>query len=690
MCRQKRTRKTLARALKREKIGFAARKNLLSTALRAPTIARKFFPSTQLDFLAIFALRAKEIKNFSHARRAEDYTKFKIIMNNQEHDITIFAETDFRNQKARFGIKTDDRSRHLYIVGKTGTGKTTLLENMAIQDIQRGNGVGIVDPHGEFAEKMLDYVPSNRINDVIYFNPADLEVPLAFNVLEKVNLEYRHLVASGLMGVFKKIWPDVWSARMEYILNNAVLALLEYPGSTLLGINKILADKEFRNKVVEKLNDPSVKSFWINEFAKYPDRFREEAVAPIQNKVGQFISSPLIRNIIGQTRSLIDFREIMDNQKILIVNLSKGKIGEDASRLLGALCITKLQLAAMSRVDIPEEERKDFYLYVDEFQNFATESFVNVLSEARKYHLCLILAHQYIDQLVQGDNTTVKEAIFGNVGTMISFRVGAADAEFLEKEFEPEFMLNDLVNLGFAQIYLKLMIDGFSSRPFSATTLSPIPRVESSQKEKIIRVSRERYGQPRHEVEEKIARWSGMLGPEGEEDDLAAPKAVFQPKPKSASASRPRREDGPAGGASKTEQEIFVDKCWECGQRVELKFKPDGVRPVYCRKCLITVKSKRPSDRIQAASIASEPVVKETGNPISLSQALKEKDVQSRPEKKKQRREVDLSELRQVLTETVGPIPESSVKGQKKTRAPKRPKQSQRQKKKIKLIKLKN
>ncbi|MCX6741123.1 MAG: DUF87 domain-containing protein, partial [Candidatus Parcubacteria bacterium] len=232
-----------------------------------------------------------------------------------DNDIIIFGETDFRNQKKKFGIKLDDRRRHVYIIGKTGTGKTTLAENMAIQDIQSDRGVGIVDPHGEFAEKMLDFVPSNRVNDVIYFNPADLDFPIAFNVLEKVSAEHRHLVASGLMGVFKKIWPDVWSARMEYILNNAVLALLEYPGSTLLGINKILSDKYYREKVVDRLSDPSVKSFWVNEFAKYPDRFREEAVAPIQNKVGQFISSPLIRNIIGQTNSSLNFREIMDGKK---------------------------------------------------------------------------------------------------------------------------------------------------------------------------------------------------------------------------------------------------------------------------------------------------------------------------------------------------------------------------------------
>jgi CxxC-x17-CxxC domain-containing protein len=479
-------------------------------------------------------------------------------------DITIIGETNFRNQKVKFGIKPNDRTRHFYVIGKTGTGKTTLLENMAIQDIQKGKGVAIVDPHGEFAEKMLDFIPSSRVNDVIYFNPADLEYPIAFNAIEKVDPEYRHLVASGLMGVFKKIWPDVWSARMEYILHNSVLALLEYPGSTLLGINRILADKEYRKKVVERLTDPSVKSFWVNEFAKYPDRFREEAVAPIQNKVGQFISSPLIRNIIGQTKTAIDFRGVMDSGKIMIMNLSKGKVGEDASKLLGALCITKLQLAAMSRVNVPEEERRDFYLYVDEFQNFVTESFANILSEARKYRLSLILAHQYIDQLVQGENTVVKDAVFGNVGTLAAFRVGAADAEFLEKEFEPEFMQNDIVNLGFANIYLKLMIDGMASRPFSANTLPPIQQVEKSQRDKIIKVSRERYASKRTDVELRIAKWSGVIASEKAE----------------------KTEWGRSRGKNMEASEFFDDNCWECGKPIKLKFRPDGERPVFCPDCL--------------------------------------------------------------------------------------------------------
>ena len=424
-----------------------------------------------------------------------------------EKNINYFAKAVYHKHEKVFGIKTDDRRRHMYIIGKTGMGKTALIKNMAIQDIKMGRGVGIVDPHGELAEEILKFVPKSRINDIVYFNPADIEYPIAFNVMEKVDFSWRHLVAAGLLGVFKKIWPDVWSARMEYILNNTILALLEAPETTLLGINRMLADKDYRKKIEDRITDPAIKSFWVNEFAKYPDRFREEAIAPIQNKVGQFISAPLIRNIVGQVKSTINMRKIMDEGKILILNLSKGKIGEDPSRLLGALVITKLQLAAMSRIDTPEEKRRDFFLYVDEFQNFATEAFAAILSEARKYRLDLTLAHQYITQMEE----PVRDAVFGNIGTMVCFRVGAADAEFLEKEFLPEFSLSDLVNLPKYNIYLRLIVDGLSSRPFSSVTLPPFEEEEKSYKDKIIKVSRERYGTSKEKVEEKIARWSGVL-----------------------------------------------------------------------------------------------------------------------------------------------------------------------------------
>jgi len=534
-------------------------------------------------------------------------------MNNE---INFFGETTFRNQRKKFGIKVDDRRRHVYAVGKTGMGKTVMLKNMAIQDIQQGKGIGFIDPHGEAAEELLDFVPPDRINDVIYFNPADLEHPIAFNIMEKVGVEHRHLVASGLMGVFKKIWPDVWSARMEYILNNCILALLECPETTLLGVNRMLADAEYRKKIVEKITDPVVKAFWVQEFARYTQRYEVEATAAIQNKVGQFISVPIIRNIIGQVKSLIDMRKLMDEGKILIANLSKGRVGEDNSRLLGALLITKLQLAAMSRVDLPEQARKDFFLYVDEFQNFATESFVNVLSEARKYRLALILGHQYIAQM----DETVRDAVFGNVGTLIVFRVGAEDAEFLEREFTPEFTAEDLVNLTKYNVYLKLMIDGISGRPFSAETLSPFLELEKSNKEKIIKVSRERYGTPRRDIEEKISKWLGVL---------KLPETSWPAAPV-----------------------LYDTKCWMCGRDTKVVFSPDGIRPVYCKSC------RKKADHNPSASPPSSTTPR--SGSVSLEEAVKSEPIPfSLPQKapkireKPKRKEVNQEELKKILEESL-------------------------------------
>ncbi|KKT17404.1 MAG: hypothetical protein A2654_02505 [Candidatus Nealsonbacteria bacterium RIFCSPHIGHO2_01_FULL_43_31] len=484
-------------------------------------------------------------------------------------DIILIAETTFRNARRKFGIKTDDRRRHVYTVGKTGMGKTALLENMAIQDIQNGNGIGFVDPHGDAAERLLSFVPPSRVNDVVYINPADLDFPIAFNIMEQVDVEHRNLVAGGLMGVFKKIWPDVWSARMEYILNNCILALLEYPGATLLGVNRMLSDVEYRKKVVDKITDPVVKAFWVQEYARYTQRYEVEATAAIQNKVGQFISSPLIRNIIGQVTSTIDMRKIMDEKKILIMNLSKGRVGEDSSRLLGALLITKLQLAAMSRVDITEEKRNDFYLYIDEFQNFATQSFIGILSEARKYRLALILGHQYITQMEE----EVRDAVFGNVGTLISFRVGAEDAEWLEKEFTPEFLATDIVNLAKYNIYLKLMIDGLAGRPFSAQTMPPFPIPEQSSVDQIIQASRERYSISRQIVEEKISIWTGDLS-------TASIKAA------------PAQNAGPT---------LYDARCSMCGKDTKVVFQPDGKRPVYCKPCRKKLMEKQQPLAEQAA-----------------------------------------------------------------------------------------
>src|SRR3989344_4243038 len=336
-----------------------------------------------------------------------------------DNKITYFAETDARGKRTPFGIKNKDRSRHSYVIGKTGMGKSTLLENMAIQDIRNGEGLAFVDPHGKSAEMLLDYVPAERAKDVLYIAPFDLDFPISFNVMEDVGADSRHLVVSGLMSAFKKIWVDAWSARMEY------------PGATLLSVNRMLADKEYRKKVVENINDPSVKACWTEEFAKYTDRYAQEATPAIQNKVGQFTSNPLIRNIIGQPKSSFDLRKIMDERKILIVNLAKGRVGEVNADLLGSMLITKIYLAAMSRADLSGSALRKlphFNLYVDEFQSFANESFANILSEARKYKLNLSLAHQYIEQMSE----EVRAAVFGNVGTMICFRVGAYDAEVLE------------------------------------------------------------------------------------------------------------------------------------------------------------------------------------------------------------------------------------------------------------------
>lgn len=438
--------------------------------------------------------------------------------------ICYFAETDARNKRVKFGIKERDRTRHMYVIGKTGMGKSTLLENMAIQDMQRGDGIAFIDPHGKTADLLLEYVPESRIKDVLYFAPFDLEYPISFNVMEDVGMDKRHLVVSGLMSAFKKIWLDAWSARMEYILSNILLALLEYPGSTILGVNRMLADKDYRKKVVENVKDVSVRAFWLDEFAKYGDRYMQEAGAAIQNKVGQFVSNPLIRNIIGQPQSTFDLRAMMDQRKIIIVNLSKGRVGEQNANLLGSMFVTKLYLAAMSRADLNDAalaRSPNFNLYVDEFQSFANESFANILSEARKYRLSLTIAHQYIEQMSE----EVRAAVFGNVGTMVVFRVGAYDAEILEKEYAPRFTAEDIVNLGFAQIYLKLMIDGVTSPPFSATTLPPLEKAPVSFRDDVIEWTRRTYARNRAEVEVDIRTWSENERPaEGSHDAKRKPQ----------------------------------------------------------------------------------------------------------------------------------------------------------------------
>ncbi len=509
-------------------------------------------------------------------------------------NITVFAQTNYRNELKKFGIKTDDRRRHMYLIGKTGMGKSTVLENMIVDDIRAGHGVAVVDPHGDLAEKIIDYIPTHRIKDVVYFNPSDINYPIAFNVVEQVEPHLRHLVASGLIGVFQKLWADSWGPRLEYILRNAILAILDFPGSTLLAVVRMLSDKGYRKRVVANIKDPVVKAFWEKEFSGYADKFASEAVSPIQNKVGQFLSSSLMRNIIGQVKSAIDIRDIMDNGKILIMNLSKGRIGEDNSALLGAMMITKIQLASMSRVDLPEKDRRDFYLYIDEFQNFSTDSFANILSEARKYRLNLILAHQYIEQLTE----KVKPAVFGNVGTLIVFRVGAADAEELVREFTPTFTEEDIVNLPKYEMYLKLMIDGIASSPFSAIGLPPLRNEEQTNNtEKVINYSREQYATPREIVEEKIMRWHESYG---EDDKLktnklsnASNQIKIEKQQNNAVNNSFQKNDANKVNASfdkKLEKKITDNdrlvNCSACGIKTVVNFIPDGVRPVFCRDCL--------------------------------------------------------------------------------------------------------
>jgi energy-coupling factor transporter ATP-binding protein EcfA2 len=469
-----------------------------------------------------------------------------------QQKVTYIGKVDFRNKELPFGIKERDRTKHTYVIGKSGMGKSTLLENLAIQDINNGEGLCVIDPHGSMAEKLLDHIPESRVKDVVYFSPADNDYPVGLNVLEKVPADKRYLVANGLMSAFKKIFVDgdgkaTFSARMEYVLNYIILALLENENQTLLGINRMLFDKEYRKKIIANVTDPTVKDFWVNEYANYTEKTTQELAPGIQNKIGQFVSNPLIRNIIGQQKTSFNIRELMDNKKILIINLSKGKVGEGNANLLGSLLITKIYLAAMSRADIdPYEAEKlpPFYFYVDEFQNFANESFASILSEARKYKLALTVAHQYVEQMTD----EVRSAVFGNVGTMIVFRIGATDAEVFEREFAPYFIMDDFVNLSAHQIYLRLMIDGVGSNPFSAKTLDPIQKPAHSYMQTVISHTRNEYAKPRFVVEEEIATFYLPIQKEEKKNvpvmSQSSPQAFTQsPRPERGEANTPYHKD---------------------------------------------------------------------------------------------------------------------------------------------------
>lgn len=479
--------------------------------------------------------------NWVSARNFEPPSNLPIVDPDLDDDIipetiyTPIGKTNFRGTNMGFGIGPSDRRRHLYVLGKTGMGKSTLLENMIIDDIRKGRWVAVIDPHGDLAEWVIGFIPKSRTNQTIIFDPSDTNWPIAFNMLDDVKPEHRPLVASGLVGIFKKIFGESWGPRLEHILRNTVLALVEYPNSTLISIPLMLTSDIFRNKVVSKISDPVVKKFWTGEYDKMEPRQKVEAAGPILNKVGQFLSSTILRNVLGQPKNSFSVRWAMDNKKIVIVNLSKGKIGEDASALLWAMMVTKFQMDAMSRADIPEKDRVDFYLYVDEFQNFATDSFSTILSEARKYKLNLVMANQYIDQMQE----SVRGAVFGNVWSLISFQVGYHDATILKEVLAGEVLEEDLMNLKKYSIYTKQLIDGMPSQIFSAGTFAPNVKNEeifSSRYKKILNVSREKYSKSRKSVEDRINKT--MEDIEVQEKQWEKKKEIFAEKKKEEKAKK--------------------------------------------------------------------------------------------------------------------------------------------------------
>ena len=414
----------------------------------------------------------------------------------------IIGERSGWGKPQRFGISTEDQRQHLYIIGKTGSGKTTLLRNLILQHIALNHGVGLIDPHGDLAEEILHHVPPRRANHFCYFNPGDLEYPLGLNLLANVAPDEKHLVASGIVSAFKSIWRDSWGPRLEYILYNAVSALLDCRNATLLGINRLLTDPRYRAKIIRQIKDPFIRSFWAEEYAGYDERFQREAIAPIQNKVGQFLLNPVVRNILGQVRMRVSIPFVMNEQRLFIANLAKGRIGHDKANLLGSLLTTQFQLAAMARSTAPETLRRDFFLFIDEFQNFTTDAFASILSEARKYRLDLTLSHQYIDQLPR----EIREAVFGNIGTILVFRIGYVDAEAMEKEFGKAVKASVLADLDRYQAVVKLLENGANREPFHATMLPPFEN-RIGRKDKLIARSREQFGTPRAVIEDKLHRW---------------------------------------------------------------------------------------------------------------------------------------------------------------------------------------
>ena len=438
-------------------------------------------------------------------KTAEPPPNVPIQVPGAEDEISLLGVTNFRGTNTIFGLYRVDRGRHVYILGQTGTGKSGALELLTLSDIYYDQGFAVIDPHGDYAQHVLSFIPQRRLEDVVYFNPADTSYPIGFNPLEITDPSLKGHISSELVGVLKRLFADSWGPRLEYILRYSLLALLDYPNSTMLDITRLLTDKKFRAGVITYIDDPVVKNFWVTEFASWNDKFAAEAVAPVLNKVGAFTANPMIRNIIGQPKSTFNIRKIMDEGKILVVNLSRGLMGEDNAGILGAMMVTKIQLAAMGRADMPMSERRPFYLYVDEFQNFATDSFATILSEARKYALNLTVANQYISQMSE----TVRDAVFGNVGTIVTFRISPDDAPFLQKYFEPQFEAADLIQQHSRFFVTTMMINDEKAPAFSAKTLN-LPSPPEDHSNRIITLSREKYAQERAVVEELVRRNAGL------------------------------------------------------------------------------------------------------------------------------------------------------------------------------------
>lgn len=519
-----------------------------------------------------------------------------------DENISAFGLTNFRGINHQFGMLRSDRSRHVYIIGQTGAGKSGLLELFALSDIYHNQGYAIIDPHGDFAIENMKFIPEARLDDVVYFNPADVEHPIGFNPLEVTNPAQKSTISSEVIGVLKRMFGDSWGPRLEYILRYTILALLDRPEPTMLDITRMLTDKKFRKETIGYCNDVVVRQFWNVEFASWSEKFQTEAIAPVLNKVGAFTANPIIRNIIGQTHSSFNIRQIMDEGKILVVNLSKGLIGEDNAGILGSFLVTKIQLAAMSRSDILDiHDRRPFYLYVDEFQNFATDSFATILSEARKYGLNLTVANQYISQM----EPTVRDAVFGNVGTMISFRVSPDDSPILAKQFEPQFEENDLTQMHNRNFIINMVINGEKAPAFSATTLN-LPEAKRSHLSRIIEHSRELYSQSRQTVEDTINEriHPGSTGVSvtlaGQTGTSAASSATTTGE--GTAKHRRRRRRKPAGGEARDEQATTGQSSAQSSKQVK---KP--VTPSKVAKPATPSPSKKPASTTPKSAAPRDP-----------------------------------------------------------------------------------